>query len=141
MIERTEDYRRVKRITAANPMSEDSPWELIISNDLFYLIEVQDGQDVGVWCFEPDPDLGYLMHTAMTPACRGRNAIKSGLNAIGWLYDNTDAEQIIAPVPVHLRHAQLIPRNAGLEYMGGNEKVKYYKMTRDLFAEITKEAA
>lgn len=141
MIERTEDYRRVKRITAANPMSEDRPWHLTISSDLFYLIEVQDGQDVGVWCFEPDPDLGYLMHTAMTPACRGKAAVASGLDAIRWLYENTDATQIIAPVPVRLRHAQLIPRAAGLEYVGENEKMKYYKMTRDLFAEIAKEAA
>lgn len=141
MIERTQDYRRVKRITAANPMSEDNPWQLTISIDFIYLIEVQGGEDVGVWCFEPDDECGYLMHTAMTPACRGKDAIKSGLDAIGWLYANTDADQIIAPVPARLRHAQLIPRNAGLEYMGAEGGIKFYKMTRDLFAEITAEAA
>lgn len=141
MIERTEDYRRVKRITAANPMSEDNPWDLVISHDFYYLIEVKDGKDVGVWCFEPDPAHGYLMHTAMTPECRGRAAVASGLNAIDWLYENTSANGIVAPVPAELKHAQRIPIAAGLEFMGEKDGVKFYEMNRQLFARIRREAA
>lgn len=141
MIERTEDYRRVKRITAANPMSRDNPWNLVVSSDYFYLLEVQNGQDVGVWCFEPDAEHGYLMHTAMTPECRGRDAVKSGLSAIRWLYENTDADQIIAPVPASLRHAQLIPRSAGLRFLGEKDGTKFHQMDRELFADLERKAA
>jgi len=53
MIEHVFDYRRVKRITDANPMEADNPWRLTISREIFYLMEVQEnGKDVGVWAFE-----------------------------------------------------------------------------------------
>lgn len=141
MIERTEDYRRVKRITEANPISADSPWDLIISRDFFYLIEVQDGKDVGVWCFEPDVTAGHFIHTAMTPECRGKAAVNSALNAFAWMYENTDADQIIAPISIPLRHSQIIARSTGLDYIGNQDGNKLYKMTRDLFAQLSKEAA
>ena len=100
-LERTQDYRRVKRITDANPMADSPPWTLVISSDFIYLIETDGDKDLGLWVFEPEED-HYLMHSAMTPECRGRNAIESGLNAIGWLFENRDVNAILAPVPKRL---------------------------------------
>ncbi len=135
-LERTQDYRRVKRLTLANPIDEDTPWDLTISRNVFYLIEVKDGQDVGVWCFEPENNGDYVMHTAMSPACRGKAAIDSGLDAIRWLYEHTEANNIIAPVPKRLKHAQRIPRAAGLVYEGTQDDSKIYKMNRELFNKL-----
>lgn len=140
MIERTQDYRRPRKIADQNPMSPDDPWQLIISREVFYLMEVKDGRDLGVWAFEPHEDDDgdtieneFLMHTSMGPDCRGKAAIDSGLQAIKWMYANTSADVILAPVPVELKHAQRIPRQAGLTYMGDIEGVKYYRTTREEF--------
>jgi hypothetical protein len=140
MIERTKDYRRVKRLALANPIDQDTPWDLIISSDVIYLIEVKDGVDVGVWCFEPKENGEYDMHTAMAPECRGKAAIESGLDAIRWFYENTDANKIIAPVPKNLKHAQRIPRAAGLVYEGVQGERKIYKMNRELFNNLSEVA-
>ncbi len=136
MIERTQDYRRVKALTLANPAEGVPEWELIVSRDFFYLIEVQGGVDVGVWAFEPEEHGVYSMHTAMSPDCRGKAAVVSGLSAIKWLYDNTKADKIIAPVPKRLKHAQRIPISAGLVYDGMQEDRKIYKMDRILFNKL-----
>lgn len=136
-IERTEDYRRVKRLVDANPIDQESEWKLTISRDVFYLIEVQDGEDVGVWCFDPTENGDYEMHAAMSKACRGKAAVTSGLDAIRWIYENTDANTIIAPVPEYLKYAQRIPIAAGLVYEGMKHGRKIYKMQRELFNELS----
>jgi hypothetical protein len=136
MIERTQDYRIVKRITNENPMEGTTEWDLTISDKVFYLLEVVDGNALGVWAFEPAPDGSYEMHAAMGKDCRGAKAVQSGLNAISWLYENTKCNDIVAPVPVHLKHAQRIPRCAGLVYRGIDEGRKIYTMDRNLFKEI-----
>ena len=76
----------------------------------------------------------------MTPACRGKDAICSGLDAIAWLYENTSANVIVAPVPADLKHAQRIPRAAGLEYVGNLNGVKLYTMNRQRFKELCEAA-
>ena len=133
MISHTTDYRRVKRITDANPMEADNPWRLTISREIYYLIEVQENcKDVGVWAFEPH-DGGYCMHTAMTRDCRGRKAVRSGLDAIGWLFNHTVAQAVYAAIPEHLKHAHTIPIAAGLKPLGIRDNMRQYIMTRETF--------
>lgn len=136
MIERAFDYRRVNRLAKANQIDANTDWKLTISRKVFYLIEVQGGNDMGVWCFEPENDGVYSMHVAMSPEWRGRKAIDSGLDAIKWLYQNTNADNIIAPVPEYLKHAQRIPRGAGLVYRGIEHGRKIYEMNRNLFKKL-----
>ena len=53
MIERSQDYRRIKRL---------SDWDdLIISDDCFYLIEDNGEKDLGIWIFHPHED-GLMCH-------------------------------------------------------------------------------
>ncbi len=137
MIERSFDYRRIKRISDANPVPILGPWEIIASIEYFYLIEKQHNKDLGAWAMVPDPfrALRYLMHSALGPQCRGRRAIVSGLEAIRWLFANTYARDIVAPVPLTLRHAHAIPRAAGLRDMGTNiEGYRLYYADRENFA-------
>lgn len=135
-IERTQDYRRVKRLLDTNPSEGETYADLIISHKVFYLIEVKNENDVGVWFFVPMDNGVYEMHGTMSSACRGKDAVDSGLDAIRWIYENTDADNIIAPVPIHLKHAQRIPRAAGLVYEGIKGDFKAYTMNRDLFNEL-----
>lgn len=131
-LERTKDYRRVKNITDQNPIDEQVEWQLVISSRYIYLVENDGEKDVGVWCFEPYEGR-YLMHTAMTKDCRGKKAIDSGLNAIGWLFENSEVDAILAPVPKRLRHAQIIPRRGGLKVHHEDDRIRTYIMTRDMY--------
>jgi len=149
MIERIFDYRRARKLADDNPAEGLGKWRLVISRDYYYLLETfqltRTGPplDLGMWVFEPDDDVGpttYQMHAAMGPHCRGRRAIYSGLTAIEWMYDNTDCNEILASVPVHLRHAQRIPRAAGLEFVGVQDDIKLYRMTRDRFRNMEMSA-
>jgi len=142
MIEHCTDYRRVKRLADANPISEDKPWKLAIWRDVKYLIETDDdtGEDLGVWCFEPDDEKenGFLMHAAMGPKCRGKRAVSSALDAISWLFDNTDACGIIAPINVKTRGACVIAISTGLKPMGEHGDMRRYYIDRSLYADVRK---
>ena len=116
MIEHSREFRRIKKISETNPAEGIGSWDINISQKVFYLMEVEKGRDTGVWCFEPHEE-GYLMHAAMGPLCRGAKAVESGLNAMGWLFENTGCDTVIAAVPVELRHAHVIPRQAGLKFI------------------------
>lgn len=133
MIEHCKDFRRVKKLTDANPMKDHGPWRLSIARDIFYLVEVEDGKDIGAWAFEPYED-GYQMHAAMSDDCRGRKAVASGLDAIAWLFGNTDANAVYAGIPVELKHAHAIPRAAGLRFIGIKDDLRCYEMRRENFA-------
>lgn len=136
-LERTQDYRRVKRVADANPMKDRDEWNLVISSRYIYLIENDGENDLGAWCFEPHEDR-YLMHAAMGPDCRGRKAIDSGLDAIGWMFENSDIDAILAPVPKRLRHAQIIPQRAGLKVYDEDDSIRTYIMTRKMYRDKQK---
>lgn len=132
-IERTNDYRRVRRLLDKSQNDQGNPWEIIISSDVFYLIEVQGGEDVGVWAVEPQKNGDYIVHTAMSPACRGKAALDSARAALRWFYEHTGADIILGTVPKRLKHASRVPREVGFVYEGIKGEFRIYKMTRDLF--------
>ena len=133
MLEHCKDFRRVKKLTDANPMKGRGPWQLSISREIFYLVEVEDEKDIGAWAFVPHEE-GYQMHAAMSDDCRGRKAVSSGLNAIAWLFANTEANSVYAGIPVELKHAHVIPRAAGLKFIGVKDGLRCYEMRRENFA-------
>lgn len=148
MIERTTDYRRVRRLADDNPADGLGLWKLVISQDYYYLLETfnltRTGPviDLGVWCFEPDDanPTTYRMHAAMGPHCRGKRAVHSALSAIEWMYDNTRCDEVVAPIPVRLRHSQHLARATGLHFMGMQNGLKLYRMTRERFRNMEMSA-
>lgn len=142
MIQHTQDYRRVKRIADANPRGDEIPWKLVVSSDYIYLMEVKDQRDIGVWCLEPYTKQhgAYAIHVAMSPECRGKHAVHSGLDAICWAFENTDCEAIYGHTPTWLRHAQVIPRAVGMEFLGEEDGCKVYLMTRERFSRLKESA-
>lgn len=129
MIEHTRDFRRVKRLVEAYPPEGYKPLGVGIGSDIYYLIE---GEDLGVWAFEPHQE-GYLMHAAMGPDCRGQKALESGLCAIGWMFNNTDAETIIAATPVELKHTHVLPRYAGFRFVRVEDGMRCSVLTKEDF--------
>lgn len=131
-LERTQDYRRVKKIADENPMQDGDTWNPVVSSEYIYLIEVEGEKDVGLWIFEPEENY-FLMHACMGSKCRGRKAVESALDAIGWLFENTDVDAILAPIVKNFRHARIIAQRAGLKVYAENENLKAYIMTRQMY--------
>ena len=105
MIRREEKYRRIKRV---------SGWpELVVSRDMFYLMENDDGKDVGVWVFHPCED-GLMVHVAMDNSHRGAYAAASVRDAFAWIFLHTKHTTLVAEIPDAMRHVQFMARHVGM---------------------------
>lgn len=123
MIERSQDYRRIKRLTDE---------KLIVSREVYYLIVVASGVDVGVMLFHPYKN-ALLMHVDMTLACRGRLAANAYVEAMVWVFENTDAHVIYGEIPEENRPAQLMARKTGASFNGIEDGLRLYSIRREAF--------
>jgi len=139
VIERTTDLRRVKKLMDENPRADGVRVDLRIGRDVIYLIEKEYGKDLGVWCFEPNGS-EYDIHAHMGVMCRGIVGKRSALDAIQWLYENTECSDIVATIPIALKHSQRLTVATGFDFVKQVLGFRYYKMTRHKFNNM-KEAA
>lgn len=89
MIEHVKDFRRIKRC---------SGFPVHISPQWYYLIEVKEGDDIGVFVFHPFED-GLSVHVDLGEKCRGKVATDAVRRAFEWIFANTDVNVIHAIVP------------------------------------------
>ena len=120
MIERTLDYRRVKRL---------APWPLVISSKVIYLIDRQDNEDVGLWTFHEFLD-GFKIHADLGPKCRGKNAIQSIKESFKWIFNSFSVDTIYAEIPVKNKCACLIAAHSGMEFTEHKDNFRFYKLRR-----------
>ena len=127
MIERSESYRRIKKI--------EPEWNLIISNRLHYLIAMIDDRDVGVMCFHPHEDYpsSAMMHVSFLPEFRGRAALRGYTDAFSWIFANTEYDRIVAEIPQEMRAAHFMARHAGATFDGVEEGFRKYSLLRQNF--------
>lgn len=130
MIERSMDYRRIKRL---------SDWDLVISQEVYYLIEAVNGKDAGVWAFIPCNG-GFQVHVNMGAGCRGSTAASSARDAFAWLFDNTGCQMIFADIPSHLRHVHIMASHIGMTFDEVDCELRCFTMMRQDFAELRKAA-
>lgn len=121
MIERATSYRRIKRV-APN-------WTLVVSDELYYLIEVRDGRDVGVWAFEPCEN-GFRVHANMSKEYRGAKAAVSARSAFEWMFENTKCGIIFAGIPEFMHHVQMMACHIGMTFDGKTQDFREYSMIR-----------
>jgi hypothetical protein len=81
MIERTYDYRKVKKL-----IPDDESFA--VSSDIIYLV---DGDNI--WVIEPDEDLPQI-HVNMSEDCRGKEAVKKCKQVIKWVFKNTSIDTL-----------------------------------------------
>jgi len=118
MIERTFDYRRVRRLAG---------WPLVISAKVIYLIETDGKHDLGLWTLHKYK-YGYRIHADMGPKCRGRKAVESAKAAFKWIYNNTVKKYIYAGIPVDNKAAHRIATHAGMRFTGENKNERFFEM-------------
>ena len=110
MIERTQDYRRVKALAPE--------WDLTVSDKVFYLAVVDHAKDVGVICFHPCDEDGMLMHVMLGNDCRGLRAANAYRAAFSWMFANTGHSTLLGRIPKIYRHARVMARNIGSRFDG-----------------------
>lgn len=111
MIARTTDYRRVKALAP--------DWNLMPSEEIFYLVETKDGEDIGVMTFHPCDQDGLLMHVQLK--CRGAQAAQVYQNAFDWIFSHTDCTIIHGRIPPTTKHASIMARHVGGQFEGIDE--------------------
>lgn len=121
MIERSQDYRRIKKLTDE---------KLLISSEAFYLIAVASGIDVGVVLFHPYKD-ALLMHVEFTMGYRGRLASNAYREALAWIFENTAFDIIYGEIPQENRPAHLMARKVGACFDGIEDNLRLYSMRRE----------
>lgn len=122
MIEHCRDFRRVKKV-----------WDgkISISSAYYYLLEVKNGEDVGCWCFQPYGE-ELIIHVNLSLKCRGKAAAKSAVNAIKWIFDNTEYDVIHAYPPYDKKAAQRLAVFVGFEFMFEKNGNRCYKLERSV---------
>lgn len=123
MIDRCYDYRRIKKFP---------DWRLCVSSKVYYLMEIKDGVDLGVWALHPkdeDDITNLTIHANLGEGCRGRDAIESAKNAFKWIFNNTEFKHIIADIPNDKRHAQFMARWSGMKPYGSSDKNRSYSIS------------
>ncbi len=108
MIERSMDFRRIKRL---------APWALCISDKVYYLIDSVNGEDVGIWLFHPNSG-GFQVHAYMTEGHRGRRAAQSVRECFTWIFTHTDAKKIVAAIPRTYKEVHVMARHVGMKFDG-----------------------
>ena len=108
MINRTFDYRIVKRI-----LNHD-PW---ISNKVIYLLD-----DGNLWSLHKDGD--YLRIHANMVNKKGKDVIESAKAAFKWIFNNTDTQKIVARIPKENRKACFIARQC-MNFISDDDRRHY----------------
>lgn len=116
MIERTFDYRKVKKM---------APWPPVISSEVIYLLD----DDVGLWTFHNYLD-GLMIHAEMTPQCRGESAMLSAKASFDWIFQNTNKTIIYAGIPIEKKPACYMAIWSGMTYTHTEDNKRYYNMIK-----------
>ena len=133
MIERSQDYRRVKRLAPK--------WDLVVSDEIYYLVETEVGEDLGAICFHPCDEDGLLMHVALGEKCRGARAGKAYRNAFAWMFENTEIETLLGRIPDTYQHARVMARNIGGQFNGIDiDGLRCYSVTKRDFEQMKRAA-
>ncbi len=120
MIERTFDYRRIHRLAQEVP---------IISNRLYFLIEMEKDKDIGLWTLHRCEG-GLRIHADMGVDCRGKKAIASARSAFNWVFKNTNYDIIYAGIPVKEKAACQIASRAGMNFKRFFNGEKVYEVKK-----------
>ena len=119
----TSNFRRVKALA---PM-----WDMTISPEIYYLIVVDGGEDLGTMVFVPCDEEGLLMHVELGHDCRGAKAAKAYNEAFQWMFDNTDYETLLGRIPGETRHARVMARHVGAKFEGVDcDKLNCYSVSK-----------
>ena len=126
MIERTKDYRRIKGLAPK--------WDLVVSDKVYYLVEMENGDDIGAICFHPTDEEGLLMHVALGIECRGARAGEAYRNAFEWMFTNTDTDILLGRIPETYQHARVMSVYIGGKFTGIDcDGLRCYSVTRNDF--------
>lgn len=88
----------------------------LIDTFVFLLVKMDD---VVSGCFMLEPHgTTYCAHTALLPVCRGRNAIKAGIEMLKYVFGRTDCKEVSSYAFSDSPHVDWFARAVGLHVTG-----------------------
>lgn len=123
MIERSQDYRRIKKLT---------DHKLVVSFETFYLIVTASGVDVGLICFQPFY-YGLIMHVEFAKGFGGKFAADAYLEGMEWVFENTTYPIIYGEIPEENKPACLMARKTGASFDGIEDGLRLYSIRKEAF--------
>ena len=123
MIERSKDFRRIKRIGC---------WDdLFITDDCHYLIENDGEKDLGVFLYHPCDD-GIMAHINFQEGSRGSIAAESARNSFAWIFDNTSFNIIYALIPEEKKRVHMFACSVGFKFISCGDDGRRYSLERPI---------
>ena len=116
MIERSFDYRKIKKIISYSP---------VISSEFIYLID----DDIGVFSYEKYKD-GYLVHANVLK--KGKAAVESAKKSFEWIFNNTTTDIIYAVIKRNNRATCHFAVQAGMNRTHDDEQFNYFNIKKCL---------
>lgn len=128
-IERTTDAGFVRAVLtdpAVWPLVSDDfsgarealdPAPFVSSPAFHFLVPVQHGQRIGVFCFYPENGVTCEMHSAILPEYRGAGCW-AARSAISWMFQNTRTLKITTKVPTTDGRLFVLTLAAGFDLEG-----------------------
>ncbi|MEH6525914.1 MAG: hypothetical protein V7723_07550 [Sneathiella sp.] len=101
MITETRDFRKIGKFT---------PWKTNLSPLVRYVMDIKDGQDRGIWAFEPYLD-GMLIHGCTN--LKGLDVKISVRQALKWAFETLDCSVIYSVAEKGRQDIQVMSIAAG----------------------------
>jgi len=98
------------------------PEEWRPARNRIYLTGKVDSKAIGVTSYNRKTDIQYVVHFQVIPEYRKSHAIKFAQKSIKWLWDNTDAQKIVAEVPEFHENVVKFSLKVGFEIEGKNKQ-------------------
>ena len=117
MIERTYDYREIKKV---------APWDVVISVKIIYLID----RGSGLWVFHKHKD-GMICHVEMDKNCRGSEAVEKCKEALQWVFNEfKKINTVYAEIPKENKPACHNVVRVGFYFTHEEENIRHYEVKR-----------
>ena len=87
-----------------------------------YLVGKVDNVAIGVTSYNRKTDVQYIVHFQVIPEYRKSHAIEFAQQSISWLFENTDAQKIVAEVPEFHENVVKFSLKVGFEIEGKNKQ-------------------
>ena len=117
MIQRTYDYREIKKV---------APWNVVISANIIYLID----KGLGLWVIHKHKD-GMMCHVEMSKNCRGSAAVAKCKEALQWVFNEfKEINTVYAEIPKENKPSCHNVVRVGFHFTHEANNKRYYEVKR-----------
>lgn len=108
--------------------------KLVVSDEIFYLVESDGGKDVGLVCLCPWKDDTLIAQVNLGEDCRGRKAGEAYRNALEWAFRETNYTNVFGIINSENKASRFMARNVNFKFGGIDcDGYRCYNMSKSDF--------